>query len=147
MIQVFMEVRITCPRNHNQLPAVLLCLWLLSHLLPSVKDKVSLSHPLPAYPLLGWVVRESFQTRVLDRQIETLKNRKQKDSFLQKIKMISAVVGAFKRPADTCNFAKRQLFIHFTLYNDYRATHIHSKTGINTNTVSPFPTTAPEVDE
>jgi len=48
MIQVFIEVRITYLSQHNQLPAVLLCLWRLSHLLPSVKDKVSLS--------LKWVI-------------------------------------------------------------------------------------------
>ena len=41
MIQVFIEVRITYLSQHNQLPAVLLYLWRLSHLLPSVKDKVS----------------------------------------------------------------------------------------------------------
>jgi len=46
MIQVFIEVRITYLSQHNQLPAVLLCLWRLSHLLPSVKDKVSLDAPL-----------------------------------------------------------------------------------------------------
>jgi len=43
MIQVFIEVRITYLSQHNQLLAVLLCLWRLSHLLPSVKDKISLS--------------------------------------------------------------------------------------------------------
>jgi len=53
MIQVFIEIRITYLSQHNQLPAMLLCLWCLSYLLPSVKDKVSLSHPLPVYPLLG----------------------------------------------------------------------------------------------
>jgi hypothetical protein len=36
------------------------------------------------------VVRGSFQKRVLDRKIEKVENRKQKNSFLQKIKMISA---------------------------------------------------------
>jgi len=61
MIQVFIEVRITYSSHtathcntlqhtathcntyssqHNQLPAVLFCLWRLSHLLPSVKDEV-----------------------------------------------------------------------------------------------------------
>jgi len=96
MIQVFIEVRITYSSQHNQLPAVLLCLWRLSHLLPSVKDKVSLSQPLSGYPLLGWVVLDSFQKkRVLDN-----KNRKQKNYFLQKIKMIFAVIGAFKRPVE-----------------------------------------------
>jgi len=45
MIQVFIEVRITCLSQNIQLPAVLLCLCRLSHLLPSAKDKVSLSHP------------------------------------------------------------------------------------------------------
>ena len=69
MIRVFMEVRITYLSKHNQL--VLLCLCRLPHLLLFVNHKVSLSHPLPAYPLLGWVVRESIQKRVLDR-----KNRK-----------------------------------------------------------------------
>jgi len=77
MIQVFIEAGMTYSSQHNQLTAVLLCLWRLSHLLPSVKDKVSLSQPLPAYPLLGWVVRESFQKKVLDKKIE---NRKLKSS-------------------------------------------------------------------
>jgi len=77
MIQVFIEAGMTYSSQHYQLTAVLLCLWRLSHLLPSVKDKVSLSQPLPAYPLLGWVVRESFQKKVLDKKIE---NRKLKSS-------------------------------------------------------------------
>jgi len=42
MIQVFIEVRITCLSQHNQLPEVLLWLWRLSHLLLFVKDKLSL---------------------------------------------------------------------------------------------------------
>jgi len=93
MIQVFIEVRITYLSQHNQLPAVLLCLWHLSHLLPSVKDKVRLSHPLPAYSLLSCVVRGSFQKRVLNRRIEKVKKVKKMKTaqkFLQKIKMISA---------------------------------------------------------
>ena len=42
MIEVFIEVRITYLSQHNQLPAVLLWLLRLSHLLLFVKDKVSL---------------------------------------------------------------------------------------------------------
>jgi len=55
-------------------------------------DKVSLIQPLSAYP--EWFVNH-LKKRVLDNE-----NRKQKNSFLQKIKMISAEVGALKRPAE-----------------------------------------------
>jgi len=37
---------------------------------PFCQGQSKLSHPLPAYPLLGRVVRESFQKGVLDRKIE-----------------------------------------------------------------------------
>ena len=53
MIQVFIEVRIKYLSQHHQLPAVLLCLWRLSHLLLLVKDKVSL--------VILWCSRDELQ--------------------------------------------------------------------------------------
>jgi len=41
MIRAFIEVRITCSSQHNQLPAVWLCLWFVSQLLLPSKDKVT----------------------------------------------------------------------------------------------------------
>jgi len=40
------------------------------------KPESEVSHPLPAYPLLSWVVRGSFQKRVLDRKIEKVEKQK-----------------------------------------------------------------------
>ena len=74
MIWAFIEVRITYSSQHNQLPAVWLYLLHISHLLPLYQwqDQMLQVMPLPANPLLVWIVRDSFQ-----KKKPRYKNRKQ----------------------------------------------------------------------
>ena len=76
MIQVFMEVRITYLSQHNQLPAVLLCLWRLSHLLPSVKRPALENYMSEriCYAFLMSKCREDFDHFSLLAKREALRN-------------------------------------------------------------------------
>ena len=99
MIQVFIEVRITYSNQRNQLPAVQLYLLCISHLLPPSQGEGKMIYLCQCTLFYAEFIVTHLKKNI-DRKIGKQKNRKQKNSFLQKIKMISAVIGAFKRPAE-----------------------------------------------